>query len=238
MFFLARHLITATSLFVAFMGVATAQERPVVVELFTSQSCSSCVSATRVHNALANREDVVALSWHVDYWNTLNTREGAWIDPYSSQASTVRQRAYNQRLRGRSSVYTPQSVIGGVAEAVGSSTNQIDTLLAEQKKADGPIVTARRANGKIAVEVGPGDYHGNAYLVNFVPFTQTDVRRGENAGVLFEEYNIVTSTKMLGSVDRAGGKFLINPPTDNQSCAIIVQEPALGRIISARYCPS
>src|ERR1041384_1895274 len=98
---------------VATADEATRAEAPVVVELFTSQGCNSCPPADALLGELAQRPDLVALAFHVDYWNYIG-----WQDPFSSPEATKRQRDYAQSL-GLSSVYTPEMVIDGSFDIVG-----------------------------------------------------------------------------------------------------------------------
>lgn len=168
------------------LSVGYAQETPqantpVVVEFFTSQACSSCIPAAKHFRELAQRDDVVALSWHVDYWNTLKTRSGAWVDPYSSKACTTRQRKYNINLRKRNSVFTPQMVISGAAEAVGTKEETISQLINDvgAEKQPVAITAAYGDNGEVSFTVGESATGGNAYLVIFKPETMTDVTSGE-----------------------------------------------------------
>lgn len=231
-------IIAALAGFSLQMAPASAQQNPVVVELFTSQSCSSCVPATHVFNDLATRDDLVVLSWHVDYWNDLQTREGRWKDPYSSAAYTERQRVYNQDIRGRASVYTPQAVIAGSAETVGSSRAKIERMIEDQRiTPTNAITTQANANQKIGIGIDPSDINVDAYLIRLVREAQTDVRGGENAGVDFYERNIVASMKHLGTVRREARSFVVNAPAQSETCAIIVENPRTGRIVSAQYCP-
>src|SRR5580698_10240525 len=104
----------ALTLLVGFVAVSAAETRPAVLELFTSEGCSSCPPAERIVNELAQRPDVLALSFHVDYWDDLG-----WRDHYSLAGATARQRGYARALH-RSGVYTPQAVIDGSQDIVGS----------------------------------------------------------------------------------------------------------------------
>src|SRR6516162_11255938 len=107
------------------LGTATAEagERPIMVELFTSEGCSSCPPADALLTELAGRPDVLALSFHVDYWDRLG-----WKDPFSSPAATERQQRYAELLR-LATVYTPQMVVDGKWQAVGSDHAEVKRAL-------------------------------------------------------------------------------------------------------------
>lgn len=227
------------------ISVALAEETPdakppVVVEFFTSQSCSSCIPAAKYFRELAGREDIVALSWHVDYWNTLQTRKGNWVDPYSSEHCTKRQRQYNINLRKRSSVFTPQMVISGAAEAVGSKKEAVSKLINDVSTQLEPVTigATRAEDGAITFDIGESENGGNAYLVTFMPEIMTDVTGGENTGRQYYGINAVKKMQPLGTVRRVGASVTVESPAEGYGCALIVQEPNQGRIITARYCPS
>lgn len=220
-------------------AAAPVSKSPVVVEMFLSQACSSCAPAAKLLPDLANREDVVALSWHVDYWNMLNTKNGRWVDPYSDPAYTARQKSYNMRIRNRSSVYTPQAIVDGSAEAVGSSGDKIRGLISEaaSRKNRAEVVSSVIDEG-LLFSIGKSDSGGNAFLVTFKKHATTPIPRGENAGRVFDEVNIVTGLRPLGVVLRRGGDLTAEPPAPGEGCALIVQEPKQARIIAAAYCAS
>src|SRR5215469_3910472 len=100
-----------------------ADEPPIVVELFTSQGCSSCPPADKYLGELAKRPDVMALAFHVEYWNYIG-----WADPYSKPWATRRQHDYSAKLKQRF-VYTPEMVVQGAAEGVGSERDTIEALI-------------------------------------------------------------------------------------------------------------
>ena len=106
---------------------ASAEARPVVVELFTSQGCSSCPPADALLGELARHDDVIALGFHISYWDGL-----AWKDPFSSQSSTDRQRAYG-RLFDLGQVYTPQMVVDGIREMVGPDRPKVEAALLDAR---------------------------------------------------------------------------------------------------------
>lgn len=215
-----------------------ARTQPVVVELFMSQSCSSCPPASDYLRELAARDDVIALNWHVDYWNMLDTKHGRWIDPYSKHAYTKRQKIYNKSIRHRSSVYTPQMVIGGVSEAPGSSREKVSAAIDEvQSNQETVGVRAQRTGNDIVFDIGQSRSGGNAYLVMLHPELTTNIPHGENAGRNLSEVNIVHRLQRLGVVRRGGAQLSVAAPDDNLTCALIVQEPRQGRVIAASYCP-
>ena len=211
---------------------------PVVVELFSSQACSACLGASEYFRKLAKREDVVALGWHVDYWNMLNTPKGRWVDPYSSKEHTARQKKYNMNIRNRSSIYTPQIVVSGAQETVGSSREKVEGLIsAAQTEDPRATITADMSDKEIRFTIGESETGGNAYLVTFQRLIKTEIKGGENAGVDFLDANVVTEMKRLGVVRRIGGTFTAMHPDMDEGCALLLQEPGQGRVIAARYCP-
>ena len=228
----------------AFMQPALAQanaaehQSPTVVEFFTSQSCSSCVPANEQFSALASRSDIVALNWHVDYWNTLFTQQGRWVDPYSSAEYTQRQRTYNENIRQRRSVYTPQIVIGGDTEIQGNAGSALIEKV-DQSSTSRPAskITTRIVSEKIEFSIVKNS-GGNAYLIYFDLETQTAIQNGENAGKTMSERNVVTKVERLGVVRRSGATFETALTPKGKGCALLIQEPRQGRIIDATYCPS
>ncbi|MEZ6029620.1 MAG: DUF1223 domain-containing protein [Hyphomonadaceae bacterium] len=210
-----------------------ATDGAVVVELFTSQSCSSCPPAEALFHEFASQDDLIALEWHVDYWDRLQTAAGAWKDPYSSSAWTDRQRAYNQRIRGRSQVYTPQAVIDGAAETVGFDKDAINGLVRRQRSARGAVrigVTATAAGLSFDVKGAPAD--AELYLATFKLEASTRVGGGENNGRSLRSAHLVTALKKL---DGKSPKAAL--PAAGYGCALIVQEPGQGRILAGQYCP-
>ncbi len=208
---------------------AAAQSRPVVVELFTSQGCSSCPPADKILGELARRGDVLALGFHVDYWDNLG-----WKDPFSRQSSTERQFAYAKRF-GRRQVYTPQIVIDGTGEAVGSHADEVlAAVRAVSPTAAAPIAFAadRRSVtiGAAAVRGDPGK--ADILLVRFVLRRTTRVAAGENARRTLDDTNAVAGLATLGHWDGGERRFAIDPPAEGEGVAVLVQA-ADGRILGA-----
>ena len=218
------------ALFAGFLAhPVAAADRPVVVELFTSQGCSSCPPADALLGELAQRKDVLALAYHVDYWDRLG-----WKDPYSSAAATRRQRQYGDQFRLRA-IYTPQIVVDGRAEMVGSDRRAVARAIqaaAQATAAPAPrfdIDLVREAND-IRVHVGADAALAGArvQLVGYVRGRTTRVTAGENAGRMLAEANIVVSSEILSE---GAGDWRV-PAAADRAYAVLVQAPD-GRILGA-----
>lgn len=220
-----------------------AQDSPVVVELFTSQGCYSCPPAEAFLGELAGRADIVALEFHVDYWDSLNYMwHGQWKDPFSSPEYTQRQRLYNVSIRGQSGVYTPQMIIDGRYEAVGSRRGQVETAIAKafaERKLS--IAMTPSSNGLSVLISGDAKGPGDVFLVQFLDRATTEVKKGENHGKVLVSRHIVRGMQKLGIWK--GRKTKISLPKgagkgDNTGCAVIVQTPNHGPLLGAALCPN
>ncbi|MEQ8227642.1 MAG: DUF1223 domain-containing protein [Rhodospirillales bacterium] len=220
-----------------------AQDSPVVVELFTSQGCYSCPPAEAFLGELAERADIVALEFHVDYWDSLNYMwHGQWKDPFSSPEYTQRQRLYNISIRGQSGVYTPQMVIDGRYEAVGSRRGQVETAIAKafaERKLN--IAMMPSSDGLSVLISGDATGPGDVFLVQFLDRATTEVKKGENHGKVLVSRHIVRGMQKLGVWK--GRKTKISLPKeagkgDNAGCAVIVQAPNHGPLLGAALCPN
>lgn len=194
---------------------AAADPRPVVVELFTSQGCSSCPPADALLGELARRGDVLALGFHVSYWDSLG-----WKDPLSSQTSTDRQRNYARRFTsGR--VYTPQIVVDGTGEMVGSDRAAVlAALRAARPEAIAPVSFA---DDRRSVAIGGGVGNGEVLLARFARQRTTAVAKGENAGRILRDANGVTALATLGIWDGGAVSFAVEPPAPDEGIAVLVQ---------------
>ena len=217
-----------TLLFAIALGLpasaASADMRPIVVELFTSQGCSSCPPADALLVELAKRPDVLALGFHVDYWDRLG-----WKDPLSAPGSTERQRAYAQQFH-RNEVYTPQMVIDGTREAVGADQSAVLAEIDAARPAMVAPVTI--ATDGRSVEIGAGSGNGRILLAKFVRKRSNLIAHGENAGRTATDVNGVTELRTLGDWTGAAAHFDIEAPGANEGVAVLVQAPD-GRILGA-----
>ena len=204
-----------------------------VVELFTSQGCSSCPPADALIGELAERADVLALSEHVDYWDYLG-----WRDPFAIAATTRRQRGYARRL-GLGYVYTPQMVIQGASQVTGSNREAVLNRLDEPQPANPLTVEiSRDGDNRILISVGgaPAGEDAGVWLVLFDKEHSTRVSRGENRGREVRNYNVVRSFTRIGSWNgEAVTLTAIMPETEGlgDACAVIVQAQNTGRILGA-----
>lgn len=227
-------------------GPAIAESKPLtVVKLFTSQSCYSCPPAEAYLGELSQKEDILALEYHVDYWDTLNYgRHGRWKDAFSTPEMTARQRDYNAEIRNTRSVYTPQMVIDGRTEAVGSRRREVQNLISKARADDQPRVAVEVAaaeNGGVIVSVGDvAGAKADVWLVTFIREMTTQVVRGENHGKTLTSHNIVREVRHVGRWDGKMTDIDVSDLMleDGQSCAVLVQDGNVGPVLGAAYCPA
>jgi hypothetical protein len=209
---------------------AGAQSRPTVVELFTSQGCSSCPPADAYLGRLSGRADVLALAFHVDYWNSPE-----WRDRFSLPVSTARQDRYVRNL-GKSTEYTPQFIVDGRTELLGSRADLDEQAL--MPKAGVPLSLAEE-NGvlRIAVGAAPARSAGcEVILVSYLRHASSAVAGGENGGRTLEDFNVVRSLRVLGSWRGEVGQFEVpvaSLPADATAVAVLLQVAGQGPILGA-----
>ena len=175
---------------------------PTVVELFTSQSCYSCPPAETFLGELVEREDLVALEFHVDYWDDLvYGSSGQWKDVFSDAAYTKRQRVYAGRIPG-SQVYTPQIVVDGVAQTVGSRRNSVLRLIESARAAPKParVSVQPGASGglTVTVDAGPEGSDAEVLLARYDVRHVTVIEAGENKGKTLTNHHVVREFRRLG----------------------------------------
>ena len=211
-----------------------------VLELFTSQGCSSCPAADALLKSYAERQDVVALSLPVDYWDHLG-----WKDTLASPRNTGRQKAYAKSL-ATGNVYTPQVVINGVAQAVGSNRTEIDKAIARTATGAGvrPVtITGKTAGDKLTLEIGGAQGSGAApsttvWLAIVDARVDVDIKHGENRGRKLSYYNVVRDMTPVGMW--SGKAVTLELPhgaalQDGKKCAVFLQAGESGRIVSAAW---
>jgi hypothetical protein len=207
-----------------------------VLELFTSQGCSSCPPADALLGELSRQPGVIALAWHVDYWDNLG-----WHDPYASSLATDRQRAYAAQLRDE--VYTPAMVVNGAAIVVGSDRAAIATALARTRTTPTgatPIstipISLRYGTTGLTAEIGETRTPLTLLLAAYDPEAATAVHAGENEGRKLHDYRIVRAAH--AQTIQAGPPRTLNLPavTPRQGAALLLQSADL-RVVAAADLP-
>jgi hypothetical protein len=194
---ISRRKILALPLAMPFIGrnPAEAAQTPVLVELFTSQGCSSCPAADKVAGTLARRNDVIVASLNVDYWDYLG-----WRDTLARPEYTERQRAYAQG-RGDGQVYTPQMVMNGDMHAVGSQTLSVDHAIEKTKYLSTRVpitLGVNKSEVKVSLPSGKIDGEATVWLMGLAPAVKVKIQRGENAGLDNTYHNVVTHLSAAG----------------------------------------
>ncbi|MGN6102072.1 MAG: DUF1223 domain-containing protein [Devosia sp.] len=188
-------------------GAAELRTSPkAVLELFTSQGCSSCPPADALLKTLQPRPDLITLAYHVDYWDYIG-----WADTFDAKAYTDRQRAYANAW-GSNNIYTPQLVVNGARDVVGSNQGAVEGAIAG---ANLPLTVALKADadGMLDVDVDgkPGEHGAGVWLVTYIDKTAVKVERGENAGRELAYTQVVTGRHILGMWDPQAGAHLKLP---------------------------
>lgn len=208
---------------------------PVVVELFTSQGCSSCPPADAYLGQLARQPGIVALGFHVDYWNYIG-----WTDPFSLPVAAARQRDYGRRL-GLHYVYTPQMVVDGISEGVGSEPDKIAPLIdAERRRpASGPALSLEKQADSYRIRVGgepdaAAPLSATVWLVGIDRQHRTPVLRGENGGATATDYRVVRSFADVATW--RGPPLDLTLPANRvtgDDAALLLQRDGTGPIVAA-----
>ena len=211
--------------------LAAKAENPVVVELYTSQGCSSCPPADRLLADLAPREDIIALALHVDYWDYLG-----WKDKFAMPAFSNRQRLYARQWHERS-VYTPQIVVQGASYMVGSRGDEIQRQImqAEENASRVGLSVVNAGRGmNIRIEALDGAAtEADIFLVRYAENETVVIERGENAGKTISYVSIVKSWETLGRWDGKGTASVNVPEAAAGEYVVIIQAPGPGEIYAA-----
>lgn len=227
-----KHFISAA--FAAVLSLATplvAQDNPVVVELYTSQGCSSCPPADRILHELADRDDVIALALHVDYWDYIG-----WKDPFGNPVHAERQRAY-ARAGQRRTIYTPEMIVNGETDIVGAKPMKLsEAIAAHAQMAPKATLTLTRDGDDLQIAAqaltdlgGPVTVH----MLRYVPRATTEIKRGENRGRTLEYANIVENWTVLGEWDGKSPLQMSAATSGDKPHVVILQSAGTGPILAA-----
>jgi hypothetical protein len=208
-------------------GAGGTPQRPVVLELFQSQGCSSCPPANANLNAIADRPDVLALSFGVTYWDQLG-----WKDTFAKTAYTDRQKAYARGLGAQ--LGTPQMVVEGREDLIGTNARELEAVLRRARPAMDATVALSR--GRVEIGAGQAPKAGaDVWLVRYDPrVQQVAIQRGENNGKTLPHRDVVRELTRLGGWNGAPVGFSTLPPADPAlRTAVLVQARNGGPILAA-----
>jgi len=213
-----------------------AVKRPVIVELFTSQGCSSCPPADAYFKALKDQPDVVALSYHVDYWDYLG-----WRDTLGSPECSQRQYDY-AKSRGDKNVYTPQTIINGGGHFVGSQRARVSSgidVARSETETNWVDMEMTHNNTDISISIPTGNPISEAtlWLMAFTPHVSTEIKKGENAGHTVDYFNVVRKMVPAGMWHGEAAKIVLPKgsvvPESCKGWVALLQEGTVGRVIGA-----
>ncbi|WP_170144369.1 DUF1223 domain-containing protein [Dichotomicrobium thermohalophilum] len=207
---------------------------PVVVELFTSQACSACPPADRLLGELAERDDVIALSLPVDYWDHLD-----WKDTLGRAEHSERQRRYARHL-DRPNVYTPQIVVNGHIGVIGSRADAVQAAIRTAHEDPKRVPVEIEAAGKMfRLQIGAAEATGPADII-VVPLRSAStvaIKRGENRGKTITYHNVSRGLKLVGTWRGKPRTLTLSHDTvmtpDADRCAVILQDSQSGAILGA-----
>lgn len=228
--------LLATILTVALTGwsalPARADSAVVLVELFTSQGCSSCPPADRNLAVLARRDDVLALSLHIDYWDYLG-----WRDTFGQAAHTARQMAYRD-LMGARVIYTPQIIVQGTRDVPGHRAKAVEAAIAQARAADEPARLEIVTEGgmlKAVIEAAKPPADCTLWIATYDIARTVQIKRGENAGQSITYHNVVRELMRVGTWDGTTQKLALPQPGKDQGVGVWLQEDRTGRVLTVRF---
>jgi hypothetical protein len=220
-----RGLLLAPLITLPLAAARTASSAPVVLELFTSQGCSSCPPADALLGRLIQEAGVIGLAWHVDYWNNLG-----WRDPYARREWTERQKTYANQLNAE--VFTPGLVVNGSAMLVGSDEIRVRRAIAGAAPLPA-VVTLRQGSSGLDVEIAPVPPGGSGLLAIYDPEHVTEIAAGENDGRRLKEYRIVREIRPLPPL---APRMTLPPAADGQGAVLLLRD-ANWRVVGAADLP-
>jgi len=210
-------------------ALAADAAHPLVLELFQSQGCSSCPPANANVIALADRSDILTLSFGVTYWDQLG-----WKDTFASPLYTARQWDYARGL-GHDNVFTPQVVVNGRKDGVGADARELRGLIAAgERGAGGPTLNIQGASVVVSAATAP-KRPADVWLVRYDPRTElVPIKRGENGGKTLPHRNVVKQLARIGKWTGAAERLTLPPSADSSwRTAILIQTPDGGPILAA-----
>ncbi len=227
-------LVAAALAGTRFVERSAAASAPVLVELFTSQGCSSCPPADKLAGLLRDRDDALVVSFNVDYWDYIG-----WKDTLAKPEFTARQRSY-ALARGDGQIYTPQMVMNGVDHVVGSQKSAVDGAISSATAVHVSVAMGMNADA-ITIDVGAGDGDGAIWLMAVAPEISVNIERGENTGKTVAYHNVVRKLTRVG--EWKGEKTAFKVPRkpvltkDSGFCIAVLQSGEAGRVVGLDQSP-
>ncbi|MBO6898876.1 MAG: DUF1223 domain-containing protein [Shimia sp.] len=218
------------ALWLSLASPALAEVKPVVVELYTSQGCSSCPPADAYfHKQLSGRDDVIALAFHVDYWDYIG-----WKDIHADPAYTQRQHTY-ARAAGHRSVYTPQMIVNGKDHVVGTHPNKVEGLIKTHLKGSSAVdLSITREGNQLRIKASASKQAPmQVHVIRYKEAEKVSIKRGENAGRVLTYSNIVFEWETVKNWNGRNDLSTNVPVTGDAPIVVLIQHENGGPIETA-----
>lgn len=227
-----RHLVSAASaMWLGLSAMAVAQDQPVLVELYTSQGCSSCPPADEFMAQLVSDPNIIALSLHVDYWDYIG-----WKDTFGNPQFTKRQKAYAKAIGSRT-IYTPQMIVDGADRVEGNDPMKVVDSIRRHMLEGSPVkLTATRDGGKVlirAIAEPPLAKSARVQVVRYLPKATVEINRGENAGRSVTYHNVVTNWQAVAEWPGQGPFEMAADAPGTDPVVVIVQSEGPAEVLAA-----
>jgi hypothetical protein len=225
-----KHLIPFVFFMLSSLGLPVVAQSPVVVELFTSQGCPSCPPADKLLHELAQRDDVIPLALHVDYWDYIG-----WKDEFSHPDYAKRQRGYAVQAKRRS-VYTPQMIVNGVTDIVGARRMELSKAIAHHADLPSRVeLSVNRSGSEILINAQPTNVDGPLIvrMLRYTPQRSAHITRGENAGHTMLYANVTENWTVLAEWDGTTALTLTSVVEGDKPVVVLVQQDQYGPILAA-----
>ena len=225
-----KHLTPFVFFMLSSLGLPVVAQSPVVVELFTSQGCPSCPPADKLLHELAQRDDVIPLALHVDYWDYIG-----WKDEFSHPDYAKRQRGYAVQAKRRS-VYTPQMIVNGVTDIVGARRMELSKAIAHHADLPSRVeLSVNRSGSEILINAQPTNVDGPLIvrMLRYTPQRSAHITRGENAGHTMLYANVTENWTVLAEWDGTTALALTSVVEGDKPVVVLVQQDQHGPILAA-----
>ncbi len=227
---MVRLLAAAMAGWMAFSSLAQAETDPVVVELFTSQGCSSCPPADELLRKLGEYDDIIPLALHIDYWDYIG-----WEDKFAQAKFTKRQKSYARAMHQKM-IYTPQMIISGRKSVVGNRPVDVADTIQSLRSMKNPVdLDLQRQGNTLSIAMSAKSAVGatDVFVVRYTGKKMVNIKRGENAGLSATYTNIVTDWTKVSKWDGSGALSVKAKVTGDSPIVVLVQSADSGPILAA-----